>query len=117
MFVPHNGSATHYGRVCGIYDSGVVSTTLEKDSGLTKASALNPIPLTQEILEKNGWCSRLNGTGEFYLKKKPVGAVVVTKAIIGFQMNHGPFSGLAIYYVHQLQHAIRLCGIEKEITI
>ena len=59
-----------------------------------------PIPLTAEILEKNGWRSRMNGTGEFYLKKPLVDAAVVTKTITGFQMNHGAFSGLSIHYVH-----------------
>lgn len=78
---------------------------------------LRPIPLTMEILEKNEWCSRMNGTGEFYLKKPLVDAAIVTKNIIGFQMNHGPFSKLPIHYAHQLQHALRLCGVEKEIVL
>ena len=76
-----------------------------------------PIPLTAEILEKNGWCSRMNGTGEFYLKNPLVNAAIVTRTITGFQMNHGPFSGLSIHYVHELQHAFRLCGIDKEIVL
>ena len=78
---------------------------------------LVPIPLTSEILEKNGWRSMMNGTGEFYLKKPLVDAAIVTKNIIGFQMNHGPFNGLSIHYVHELQHALRLCGIKHEITL
>lgn len=76
-----------------------------------------PIPLTAEILEKNGWRSRMNGSGEFYLKKPLIDAAIVTKTIMGFQMNHGPFSGLSIHYVHELQNALRLCGIEKEIEL
>lgn len=76
-----------------------------------------PIPLTPEILEKNGWRSRMNRTGEFYLKKPLVDAAIVTKTITGFQMNHGPFCRLSIHYVHELQHALRLCQIEKEIEL
>lgn len=76
-----------------------------------------PIPLTPEMLEKNGWRSRMNGTGEFYLKKPLVDAAIITKTIMGFQMNHRPFCGLSIHYVHELQHALRLCRIDKEIVL
>lgn len=78
---------------------------------------LEPIPITPEILEKNGWSSRMNGTGEFYLERPLLDAAILTKTVIGFQMNHGPFLGLPIHYVHELQHALRLCGIEKEIVL
>lgn len=78
---------------------------------------ISEIPLTVKILEKNGWRSIMNGTGEFYLKKPLVDAAIMTKTIAGFQMNHGPFNGLSIHYVHELQHALRLCGITKEIQI
>lgn len=78
---------------------------------------VKPIPLTSEILEKNGWRSIMDGTGDFYLTRLLVNAATVTKNIIGFQMNHGPFNGLSIHYVHKLQHALRLCDIEIEIKL
>ena len=80
-------------------------------------ATIQPIPLTPEILEKNGWLSRMNGTGEFYLKEPLVDDAIVTKTIIGFQMKHGPFNGLSIHYVHELQHALHICEIEHEITL
>lgn len=106
---------TPYGpyQVDTIYDNGKVSAGLIE----LAFTELNEIPVTVEILEKNGWRSKLDGTGEFYLMKPLVGDAIVTKTITGFQMNHGPFSGLSIHYVHELQHALRLCGIEKTIEV
>lgn len=84
---------------------------------------LQPIPLTPEILEKNGWVSKRDGSGDFiYMRENTPGYgsndMTVTKNIIGnFQMIHGSFNGIFVHYVHQLQHALHLCGIEKEITI
>lgn len=61
---------------------------------------LEPIPLTPEILEKNGF-SR-NGLH-----------------IALFDRRGGDdFLGASnLQYVHELQHAMRLCGIEKEIVL
>ena len=89
---------------------------------------INPIPLTREILEKNGFVkyNEVSDTppydqdeeGNMYYSYKgehkfwgwwqpnnvyliPVNAMV----------------DLEIEYVHELQHALRLCGINKEIII
>ena len=89
----------------------------QRPDATTEDYNIFPIPLTTEILEKNGWLSRMNGTGEFYLKEPLVDDAIVTKTIIGFQMNHGPFNGLPIHYVHELQHALHICGIEHNIKL
>lgn len=99
---------TIYGTAERIQTSSLIELSIDE---------IEPIPLTLEILEKNGWRSRLDGSGEFYLEKPLVDDVIVTKTITVFQMNHGSFCGLSIHYVHELQHALRLCGIEKEITL
>ena len=124
VFVPHNGRATHYGRVCGIYDSGAVSNTLEKISGLTKASSLKPIPLTPEILEKNGfeksdcWCS----FGCYYNRKIDDWKIEIYIGRIEtfVKIDKGVFphiNNTDCHFLHQLQHALRLCGIEKDIEL
>ena len=60
---------------------------------------VQPIPLTQEILEKNGWIK----TDDPFFRFGGVGKEErVTKYI---------------QYVHELQHALRLCGIDKEIVL
>ena len=73
---------------------------------------ISEIPLTPEILEKNGW--EWNGelwvTDNFLIEN-------------GYDYNNrfwwSIFSSplLPINSVHDLQHALRLCGIEKEIEL
>ena len=91
---------------------------------------VEPIPLTAEILKKNGFkndvsvfeqnmrdvrrnFSRLvvviEQTEEF-AKAKPQSPNYIIK--VGSDMLE-----LALDYVHELQHALRLCGIEKEIEL
>lgn len=100
---------------------------------------VNPIPLTPEILENNGWYRakfdggygrkgiRLEGSYN-ELNELPEG---VENALCFAQWSideHFEYHLLDIYmwkgsvhlwteYVHELQHALRLCGIDKEITI
>lgn len=82
-----------------------------------KLGEINPIPLTPEILEKNGFELQRDkselGTLDTYWLGSELGTFRIHK------LNNGDYQfGLAkIKYVHQLQHAIRLCGIDKEIEI
>lgn len=71
-------------------------------------SKIQPIPLTAEILEKNfpeptdglTWFPEEGGFNcHAYVPKCEINAFGLFK------------------YVHQLQHALRLCGIEKEIEL
>lgn len=89
---------------------------------------LRPIPLTTEILEKNGFEVQEQGDG-----KKDVwtgfGIDCEGDIEVEFQYNtpahlkiDGVFKGeyyvsRNIKYVHELQHALRLCGTEKEIEL
>ena len=81
---------------------------------------VQPIPLTPEILEKNG----------FEYKEKELGLYGVTTAPhyvrddVPFEVfcDGEPFAiwfkePVNIKFVHELQHALRLCGIEKEIEL
>lgn len=76
----------------------------------------HPIPLTPEILEKNGFFH--NGdkwyTPElFTLERWSKGWSIVIACTCGDYV----CEVCTIKYVHQLQHALRLAGVEKEITI
>lgn len=86
---------------------------------------LKPIPLTPEILEKNGWV--YNNEDEKFFPQTWVGGglmlqsagdcgycIVVTSDYDDEDTNGTPF---IILYVHELQHALRLSGIKKEIEI
>ena len=87
---------------------------------------IKPIPITPEILEKNGF----KGDGyailildeqtyldyyyyEHRLRKHWCG--------VDEWENHSKVNDITFkcncYYVHELQHALRLCGIEKEIEL
>jgi hypothetical protein len=68
---------------------------------------LTPIPLTKEILERNGWrYDELNA--EYY------GVVNVLGSQAPFLALNG---SVQINYVHELQHALRLAGEKTEIEL
>lgn len=94
-----------------------------EDGGCIREEDISPIPITPEILEKN--CGKETRVG---ISDKPcwgeMGAIwstmlwkcensfwlEVSTVVGGFVKKH-------ILYVHELQHALRLCGIEKEIVL
>ena len=95
---------------------------------------LEPIPLTAEILEQNGF-GRVPQPGCFNpyhwkLEKRDEDGELLYR----IEAYNTPFRGMFIQinnpsdcasisfckqieHVHELQHALRLCGIDKEITI
>ena len=81
---------------------------------------LEPIPLTPEILEKNGFEYKEGETGMYGVEITPC----YLRDDVPFEVfcDGEPFAiwfkePINIKYVHQLQNALRLCGIEKEITL
>lgn len=88
------------------------------EEGVTNdARQLQPIPLTAEILGKNfsstpGWY--FIGTNKYCFriyKYKDKWDLLFRGDGKGTRLN------LKISYVHQLQHALRLCNIDKEIEL
>lgn len=91
---------------------------------------LHPIPLTAEILEKNGFikvrdflweirtqdtCIKYEWHGKIMLeitkkltRKDKYGRCNIAAFTVGWMDD---------MFVHELQHALRLCGIEKEIEL
>lgn len=90
-----------------------------------RLSDLRPIPLTPEILEKNGFEDI--GDDTYQLEEKPCWFWVdFFKHTYGCEYDTSTYEyeddehRLKLYgipSVHQLQHALRLCGIEKEIEL
>lgn len=78
-----------------------------------KLEDIEPIPLTAEILEKNGWKYNelpfIQGWEQFGLLLYAGGE--------GYRINCGNNVAMRIDAVHELQHALRLCGIDKEIVL
>ena len=85
------------------------------ESGCFADNMVKPIPLTAEILEKNGFVrSKVfevwkyeDGEVSMLWKPFPFLTVDCDSAIVKFPCEH----------VHKLQHAMRLCGIEKTIEL
>lgn len=82
---------------------------------------IQPIPLTSEILEKN-FQEFLPGINLMYQLKGPYCAMNEDgQWVFGLVKVDGENSAryplVKISFVHELQHALRLCGITKEIQI
>jgi hypothetical protein len=87
--------------------------------------AIKPIPLTPEILEKNGFriifeselhVSYFRDIEGFHIEVKVDKIGIYQK----LSMLDGLGNGVTIVeckFFHQLQHSLRLCGIEKEIEL
>lgn len=95
---------------------------------LFRAYEFEPIPLTPEILEKNGWnldpvlqCYTstplwLYGEGSINLLLQfPTKQSAGSLKIIDNQKirNLSDFTWKDRLYIHELQHALRLCGLDK----
>ena len=87
---------------------------------------IEPIPLTQEILEKNGFrCTPAKGemmicgkTFEIWVdfNEKRCWVSIQVPAPVKSELRLSYYEGY-MYSVHERQHALRLCGIEKEIEL
>lgn len=74
-------------------------------------SFIKPIPLTPEILEKNGFSVDYRNDDLSYAQS--------CGDVIGIHIygKNGLMDEMYFKYVHQLQHALRLCEIKKEIIL
>ena len=85
----------------------------EEFEGAASYDRIFPIPITPEILEKNGFIYNelpfVQGWEQFGL--------TLTIGGNGFRINCGINVAMIIDSVHELQHLIRLCGIDKEIEL
>lgn len=87
---------------------------------------VKPIPLTPEILEKNGikwFCTEPFGRKTYCCNEPVVQCAYIPNS--GWLINVGACGSIKVrfveiskvQYVHELQHAMRICGIEKEIIL
>ncbi len=97
-------------KVCSI-EGVMILVSFKGGEKLTIEDNIEPIPLTPEILEKNGF--------EYDKNRKAYLMGLI------FQL-HQRFDGsfylngvqcLSIGAVHELQHALKLCQIDKKITL
>ena len=118
-------------NVDGYFKAGLIGTdTIGNDTDTAEwdLDEIEPIPLTAEILEKNGW----DGWCELSKIAKSCVAMFDNDTSISFQIVDGYKSIYTqikhcgagtfefrkhLFYIHELQHALRLCGIDKEIVL
>ena len=90
-----------------------------------------PIPITPEILEKNGFNDTsfaANLKHKYFIDtiEYQLGYYTKTNSFNVYKRGIDPFYTKDVFcrgfqnivkYVHELQHALRLCGIDKEIVV
>lgn len=96
-------------------DGGYYSVIVDKVDGVKDIASLSPIPLTPEILEKNGF------------QKEEVYGSLITKRFkrswLTIETGGAIYRVIAINffctvrYVHQLQHALKHLEFEQEIVL
>lgn len=104
------------GKVVGIelYDGAIDEYDVamrysDNSTCYSSPKLLQPIPLTPAILEKNGWEKH---EGIYVLKSQPrMGWYPKTGQII---IDYHTFV-ITVEFVHQLQHIMKMVGIEQEI--
>lgn len=105
-------------KVISSLSGGFLKVIMLNDSSTTYSisnNAIRPIPLTPEILEKNGWKS-ING--KYALKIKNTNYVVLefTEDGIYIYINENTML-FTIKYIHELQHLLFGLGINSEIEV
>ena len=118
--IPDASSDTHYGHI------GAFPTSEDMDFRDIEDTFLEPIQLTIEILEKNGFSKFIAGQYLCANKEEDWFVLVMPGLHTAPNSKHRFLASckhiytdakIAINYVHELQHALRLCGINKEITL
>lgn len=106
-------------KVISIAQDGVYFEDSQSE-GVASFDNLSPIPLTPEILEKNGFVKSERYEvwkiiqDDYEMRITPWRFAVI---FLEDGADKEEFSIPRPNFIHELQHALRLCGIEKEITI
>ena len=107
---------THNDQPEQVYEIGSGLVMLAYND-LYEYDEIEPIPLTAELLMQNGF-EKDPETGECLLSDyDDTFEIYWIGTILTVQSGYGRMELVNCQYVHQLQHALRFCGIEKEIII
>lgn len=120
----------NYRKVEGIWQgcnfSYQVDCNRDGAIGTITPCTLHPIPITAEILEKNGFAKGQRGDFYHYLRLDKNRTLYIHASTNGWRVEVTyDAAGILrtthlmpdINSVHQLQHALRLAGIDKEINL
>lgn len=105
-------------QITRINDSGrfVYGKTANSTIAPLIAEELEPIPLTAEILEKNGFEYMYDEYGCWLFGKIELRERESYNGLFEVEINIAKET-IYIHYVHELQHALRLCRINKNIEL
>lgn len=98
-----------YGKVCEIAMDEKMQWNISFACGMNLFCTyeFEPVPITREILEKNGWECK----GDYMIKNIGDNTLYwVENLDCGLYKNR--YNMCTCKYVHQLQHALRLCGFD-----
>lgn len=119
--------AEGYGRVKGIIidEEDYCPQVLIRDDVWYPLNLIEPIPLTPEILEKNGFTKGKGGNFVYDNEDENIFMIFYPKKMnyngiydfIDISIGCIDIKELPIQYVHELQHALALCGFDKEIIL
>jgi hypothetical protein len=109
-------------KVAAVHHKKVAYHAVINKLSWVRESLLEPIPLTQEILEKNGLEKDNHGRlyGEYFDEDINDDLEITVDDKTGeiwWSYNWNEYYIIRLRYVHQLQNALRLCGIKKEIKL
>ena len=104
-------------RISSIDENGRIHAGANRLSVCCHIDNFEPIPITTEILAKNGFYEA--STNHWAYSTAHAMIAVETKDLgMGVRCEYGDITILTKpLYVHQLQHAIRLMGVDKEIKL
>jgi hypothetical protein len=124
-----NSDHIKHAQVNGILANSIYTKEAEYESEEIAIDNIEPIPLTPEILEKNGFehikqkviipsKSQEEVEVEYmYCKGLPCSFDIIHGYLM-FNSNIDLCSiRMLVNYVHELQHLLKLCGIDKEIVV
>lgn len=103
--------------ILGDQDLIFAEVETEEDFGTIylKIEHICPILITPEILEANGWeRNEEDECMEWY--GDPTSCIAHTKGTYRYRLEVPDVSAVC-YFVHQLQHVLRLAGVDKEIVM
>ena len=93
---------------------------------ISSSYIVEPIPITKEILEKNGFEKRWQDNYEYFNDDEGLNITFHPKSsnytngaydYIDIEKGCLTINEMPIEFVHQLQQVLRLCGIKKEIEL
>ena len=121
----------YYARVSEVYKPSVFTDDGEFEGRDVEEDEIIPVQITPEILEKSGWKKvgedertgvsvmqiEYDGNAFWWTEMNGECGCEDVENEDGEEKFVKVFSCVQVCYVHELQHALRLCGIDKEIVI